>query len=117
MTRTVADTKPEDHLTKVPVQEAVLNTYLGMAHIAGTGPEGTTCRQCIFYCSRNGTHHWYSHKRKDGRAGLLKAHYCNRPIVGKAERMFPSGAASCRLSEPSERPAIIGKPAPPKGVK
>jgi hypothetical protein len=35
-------------------QEEYLSTrtYVGMAHIAGTGPSGSTCRECRFWMSR-----------------------------------------------------------------
>lgn len=34
------------HMTAADFDCPIRNTYLGQAHIAGTGPEGTTCRQC-----------------------------------------------------------------------
>ncbi|UWF67345.1 hypothetical protein [Brucella sp. 1315] len=34
------------HMTAADFDCQVRNTYLGQAHIAGTGPDGTTCRQC-----------------------------------------------------------------------
>ena len=35
-----------EHLTAAPCDEALRQTYIGQAHIAGTGPIGATCREC-----------------------------------------------------------------------
>ena len=37
------------HMTAADFDCPIRNTYLGQAHIAGTGPEGTTCRQCAHW--------------------------------------------------------------------
>lgn len=34
------------HLTAADFDCPISNTFLGQAHIAGTGPQGTTCREC-----------------------------------------------------------------------
>lgn len=33
----------------LPHEAGLRMTYLGQAHIAGTGPEGKTCRECRFF--------------------------------------------------------------------
>lgn len=104
-----------EHLTKAPHDEALLKTFLGQAHIAGTGPDGKTCRECVFF------HKWqkekiggqivdravppgyYSIKYKQDPLGLKKAR-CNRPILNKANRLIPHSAGACRLFEQSENP-------------
>lgn len=126
MSTTLFETRPEDHLTKEPKQEALLNTYLGMAHIAGTGPKGATRRECIFYgeiAGRNKdtgqpemTHIYYSAKRKDAKAGLLRNHRCHRPITSKATNQFPHKAAACRLFERNENPPVKRIPVKKKGA-
>jgi len=114
MSKLFLDVRPENHLTREPKHDRLLGTYLGMAHIAGTGPTGRTCRECVFfgkerYNAETGQlqrvpHGFYSEKRQDERAGCLKPSYCLRPIVGKVKRMFPHSAPSCRLFEANETP-------------
>lgn len=38
-----------EHLTPAQFDSPIRSTYLGQAHIAGTGPSGTTCRECVFW--------------------------------------------------------------------
>ena len=105
------------HLTARDVHRPITDTFLGQAHIAGTGPEGTTCRQCIFW------HNWkfdpvkgenvpckagyFSSKHKKNPSGLKRAR-CNKPILNKANRPIPHDAMSCRMFEPLKRalPAV-----------
>lgn len=106
-----------EHLTSAPFDNPIKNTFLGQAHIAGTGPEGTTCRECV---------HWHKVRRFRDRAdGVvreeiapveyfgpkhgaspceLKKQYCMRPILNKAKRLIPHHALSCRPFEASENP-------------
>ena len=117
-----------DHLVfskgmkKAPEHDGVAQTFLGQAHIAGTGPEGRTCRECAFW------HHWtrvvdeqtkiidyvprkvgyYSAKHPERPLELKKGH-CNRPILNKAVRLVPHYAQACRLFEPCEQPQPIMK--------
>lgn len=36
-------------LTTSETDHAIRRTFLGQAHIAGTGPAGKTCRECAFF--------------------------------------------------------------------
>ncbi len=109
-------------LTAQEAHRPILNTYLGQAHIAGTGPAGKTCRECRFW------HKWKWRKRSDGTFeqvasapgyygpahttspnGLKKAKCC-RPIANKANRLFPHHASACRLFEQAEAPLPVLKP-------
>ncbi|WP_391564585.1 hypothetical protein [Sinorhizobium meliloti] len=92
----------------------ISETFLGQAHIAGTGPEGKTCRECIFW------HVWkerkvagggiekipadpgYFGKRHKKTPCELKKAKCNRPILNKANRLIPHTAKACRLFESAE---------------
>jgi len=38
-----------EHMTAKEVHRPIAETFLGQAHIAGTGPEGRTCRECRFW--------------------------------------------------------------------
>lgn len=102
-----------EHLTAKDVHRPIAETYLGQAHIAGTGPEGKTCRECIFW------HVWKSRKVSGGTEKIpadpgyfgkrhaktpseLKKARCNRPILNKANRLIPHTAKACRLFEAAE---------------
>lgn len=37
------------HLKALPEHAALCATFLGQAHIAGTGPAGKTCRECALW--------------------------------------------------------------------
>lgn len=82
-------------------------TYLGMAHIAGTGPAGVTCRECRYWhLTEKGkpvSPGYYSDAIRTT-AGLLKPAKCNYPISHKANRRFPHYAKACRLFDPAEEP-------------
>lgn len=108
-----------EYLTKASFDAAIRETFIGQAHIAGTGPAGTTCRQCTHF------HRWrrdketgrdaivppgyYSKRHKESPLELKKA-YCNRPILNKARRLIPHVAKSCRLFEKNPTPPPITKP-------
>jgi hypothetical protein len=108
-----------DHLTAADFDSPIRETFLGQAHIAGTGPEGRTCRECVSW------HQWKYDKSRDDfipcSPGFFskrhKAHplepkkaYCTRPIANKAKRLIPHSAKSCRLFEPAEKPVPARKP-------
>lgn len=107
-----------EHLTEAHFDSPIRQTFLGQAHIAGTGPAGATCRECVFW------HCWksqrknpdgsprpsrpvppgYFGKRHEKTPLELKKAYCNRPIANKAKRLIPHHAKACRLFEPEEFP-------------
>lgn len=111
-----------EHLTAAKPDAAIRETFLGQAHIAGTGPEGKTCRECAHW------HAWknarnspygdnpptpcapgYYNKKHKTRAGEIKKARCNRPILNKANRLIPHFAKSCRLFVESECPPAAVK--------
>jgi hypothetical protein len=63
-----------EHMTAKDVHRPIADTYLGQAHIAGTGPEGRTCRECRFW------HAWKWRKLVGGQ----RAH-CDRPWILRQE--------------------------------
>lgn len=82
-------------------------TFIGMAHIAGTGPEGKSCRECSFFGERPATDKKIlttpgHYGVKKGYA--LKPGRCFHPIEGKAKLKFPSTAKACRLFNQSRNP-------------
>lgn len=110
-----AHIKMNEHLTKAPHDAALLKTYIGQAHIAGTGPEGKTCRECVFWhkwetvkiggdtIERACAPGYYSDKYSTDPGALKKAR-CNRPILNEAKRLIPHHASACRLFEQSDNP-------------
>lgn len=105
-----------EHLTAKEVHRPIAETYLGQAHIAGTGPEGKTCRECKFWCLKkfrktpfgNYEEHFvypgYFGKKHKSQAGEIKKAKCTRPIMNKANRLIPHDAKSCRLFEAADAP-------------
>lgn len=113
-------------LTSAPHDAAIRATYLGQAHIAGTGPEGKTCRECIFwhawtrvkvgkeYESRPAPPSYFSFRHAD-HPGELKRARCNFPIINKAKRAVPHHASACRMFEQQDMPLPAKlDPPPPK---
>ena len=78
-------------------------TVPGMAHWAGTGPENTTCRQCL---------HWNRGLKPDYYRGGFQASMLKPAPCDKYRRMMndaPGPAIehyipSCRHFEPNEKP-------------
>lgn len=111
-----------EHMTSKEVHRPIAETYLGQAHIAGTGPEGRTCRECKFWCIKkwrkvdedeyeqySAPPGYYGKKHKTTPNELKKAK-CNRPIMNKANRLVPHCAKACRLFEPSDHPLPERRP-------
>ena len=104
------------HITSGDVHQPIAETYLGQAHIAGTGPSGKTCRECRFwaikkyrkisdgeyeeYLSASG----YFGKKHVANPLEIKKGKCNRPILNKANRLIPHKAKACRLFEQDDNP-------------
>jgi hypothetical protein len=95
-------------------EQAIRNTYIGMAHLAGSGPEGRTCRECIHYGSmgkwgdRQGP--GYYSESDPLKANQLKQGRCFYAIPHKSPRRFPHDARACRFFEASETPWPLEKP-------
>lgn len=99
------------HLKPLPEHDRLMRTFIGQAHIAGTGPDGKTCRECAL---------WGVMKRVDGEAiiappghfaisnkaspGALKRGKCNFAIRGKSGRRIPHTALACRFFQGAENP-------------
>lgn len=58
------------HLTN-PHGELIAHSVPGMAHFAGTGPDGATCRQCALWGSKKT-------RREPGRPGALLPRRCKK---------------------------------------
>jgi len=90
-----------EHMTKANFDEKLRQTYIGQAHIAGTGPEGKTCRECIFF--KLGKEPYFGAKHTKTPLEMKKQK-CVRPILNKAKRNIPHHALSCRLFEQNATP-------------
>lgn len=111
-----------DHIEMTPnlhdagFEAAISATFLGQAHIAGTGPEGKTCRECSLWFVMKRPHKdappapappgWNG--KKSG--SELKRATCNQPIPHKAKRRVPHHAKACRFFDQSESPPAERKP-------
>lgn len=102
------------HLTAAPFDERFRATFLGQAHLAGTGPDNATCRECKFWHVWRGTASTrqpappghYAKTNKE-RAGQLKRANCNYAIPHKAKRRIPHHAKACRFFERSDNPPAL----------
>ena len=96
------------HLTVLdPVLEKhIAVTPPGMAHWAGTGPDGTSCRQCLFFAS-NG---YYSANSKHG--DTLKPSPCKQyqKMMNRIGPPIRYETASCKYFEPNPTPPSIKQP-------
>jgi len=105
------------NLTEAQFDTQIRETFLGQAHIAGTGPTGTTCRECVYWRKVGRRRdkpggavveyvkpaEYFGKKHKTAPLALKKQ-YCTKPILNKAKRMILHSAKSCRLFEPSDNP-------------
>lgn len=91
-----------EKLTTVPIDTLVRQSFSGMAHFAGTGPNGRTCRECIFF-----NHGPYDYRAKNGkyRGEILPAD-CKKyqQITQCKGDAVPDVAAACKYFD--ENPAI-----------
>ena len=73
------------HLHAAGFEDRYAKTYLGQAHLAGTGPHGTACRTC---------RHWQRDEDDFDPAKAREA-YCEYPLPGKRRRLVPAAAGAC----------------------
>jgi len=86
-------------LTHTPTEQRI--THKGMAHFAGTGPRGLTCRECIFW------DYWKGDYRQSD--GLIKPARCKKYqslMRGAKGSAVPGDAAACSY--------FAANPNPPK---
>ena len=98
------------HLKMLPEHAAIAGTFLGQAHIAGTGPCGKTCRECAFWgVLKKGEIYPPSRFAKSNKefAGLMRKGGCHKPMRNKSKRRFPHDAAACRLFEQNTNPPPV----------
>jgi hypothetical protein len=87
----------QDHLTASPIDAFARASYPGMAHFAGTGERGKTCRECIFFA-----HGPHDYRSKNGKhRGLIEPATCKkyRQITMQEGAKIPDDAAACKYFE------------------
>lgn len=90
------------HMTHNAGQDQIAATHLGQAHVAGTGPQGATCRQCNHWYSVRNDKPFHPYRRGDDGLMHLEPARCRYPIAGKARRRVSAEALACRLFEKSD---------------
>lgn len=106
--------EPNPHMTRLHEHNPIMATFIGQAHIAGTGPECTTCSQCKFWgipktegrvrVINSPGHYALSNKKQPG---AFKKGGCHYAIRHKSNRRFFHFAQSCRFFvEREDAPAI-----------
>lgn len=85
-----------------PLEAAILKTFPGMAHIAGRGPEGKTCRECRRWrVDSSEDPHYTSHKDlKPAACGKFIA-MMGQGLKGSAPQV-PPDASACVFFEDSK---------------
>ena len=92
----------QDHLTEAPVDQLARASYPGMAHFAGTGPRGKTCRECTFWA-----HGPHDYRAKNGKyRGAIEPAVCKKykQITLQEGSRVPDEAMACRWFEQNENP-------------
>lgn len=91
-----------DHLTEAPADRLARATHPGMAHFAGTGPSGKTCRECNFWA-----HGAHDHRSKNGKYhGLIEPARCKKfqQITLREGAKVPDDATACRYFDQNPEP-------------
>lgn len=86
-------------------ETAYRKTFPGQAHLAGSGPEGKTCRECRLF-SNEGR---YSANSAKHPPNSLKPGHCRKytVLMKRQGAKFPHSARACRHFEQNETPPAI----------
>lgn len=93
-----------DHLTASPVDALARASHPGMAHFAGTGPYGKTCRECLFF-----NHGPHDYRAKGGKyRGLIEPATCGkyRAITLNVGAKIPDDADACKYFDENPGPPL-----------
>ena len=104
-----------EHMKRDPIDDAIGATFLGQAHIAGTGPKKRTCRECIYWrkiVTKTDKKTGEVNKiiiAPDYVDGELEELRCCYPIANKPRKKVPHFAKACRLFDlnPDALPASV----------
>jgi hypothetical protein len=97
------------HLTQpdVILARAIRETPAGMAHWAGSGPDGRTCRECAAFDHQKS---YYAKKGLGG--GLLKPAKCRKfaTMTGQSGGRIPFETRACKYFDLAEAvPPVVAK--------
>lgn len=84
-------------------------THPGMAHFAGTGPSGLTCRQCAHWQPHSPD--WYGLNGKQ--KGQPKPNSCRaytKFTMGQTGAKIPHDARACKHFDRAEKPHELRRP-------
>jgi hypothetical protein len=93
--------KHEDR--ELDVRRLATMTHKGMAHFAGTGPLGLTCRECVFWRK---TGQWLSSGPRPARCAKFVQ------LTRKPGPPVPFSAYACRHFQQADQPQPLQRPAP-----
>ena len=103
--------KARGSLVHDPAHDAVEQTHPGMAHLAGTGPEGALCCQCrkwgVIEKRRVVPPQRYGFRKGTLRPGELYQGYCHKFVHGKRTQLFPGNAKACIFFDQRENPPVF----------
>lgn len=94
----------QDHLTASPIDTFARASHPGMAHFAGTGPRGKTCRECLFF-----NHGPHDYRAKNGKhRGLIEPSTCGkyRAITMSLGAKIPDDAQACKYFDENPTPPL-----------
>jgi hypothetical protein len=99
--------------TRDPAHARIAQTQIGQAHIAGTGPDTKTCRECVFFgVDRGGEYEWFSFQPNSRTPGALKDGECHKKIENKAAVKISHLAKACVFFEAAPHTPVAQKPNP-----
>jgi hypothetical protein len=95
--------------SKVDYSALARDTFPGMAHFAGTGPAGLSCRVCTNWSI--GSQDWYASGGKHG--GAPKPRGCrafSKFTMGRDGAKVPHDAKACKHFEQETNPTPLRRP-------
>lgn len=81
-------------------------THVGMAHFAGSGPAGATCRHCVHWQHAD----WHSNSGKHGGAPKDSACAEHRRLSANPGAKVPHSAMACKYFGEREQPVPLRRP-------
>lgn len=103
----------DDRLKNEPKHDALAETYVGQAHIAGTGPKGKLCHECAYWGKNEAqSYERYGYRADCKNPGRLKDGQCHKVFPQKVYQLFPADAKSCMFFEqaPAPQKLVVEKP-------
>jgi hypothetical protein len=90
------------HSTGGALDEMARRTFQGMAYFAGTGPQGSTCRECKFWLYLG--HHYSNTSQHVGAPKPARCEKFSEMKQGDRGAAVPHQARACKYFSPDEKP-------------